>query len=131
MSTAHEVTAGHRTQWFDHAWWEDQINRAIATANPVLSNLRITVVHHQLSLALQEILGSQTGANFHTWATWGSKKAGTTIRQEDLPHIRALALLAGGGLGWLGTANVRHHAGRARPVATTTGTVLGGWGFTR
>ena len=128
MSAALGVIAGRRAHWFDHAWWEDQIGLAISTADPVLANLRITIAHYQLSQALREILGPDTGVNFHTWATWGSKKAGTTIRQEDIPHIRALALLTGGGLGWLGTAEARHRLRRARPLAATMGTLLGGWG---
>src|SRR5690349_21671481 len=86
----------------DPAWWTDQIDEAITTPDPGLANLRVTVVHYRLSLALRSVLGPDSGANFHTWATWGSKKAGTTIRQEDVPHLRLLAGLAGGGLGLLG-----------------------------
>ncbi|HZS91419.1 MAG TPA: hypothetical protein VFE42_28495 [Chloroflexota bacterium] len=128
MSVAQGSIDDRQEQWFDSAWWDGQIGMAIATPDPVLANLRITVAHYHLSLALREVLGPDTGANFHTWATWGSKKAGATIRQEDVPHIRALALLAGGGLGLLGTAEVRHRLGDTRLLASTTGTLLGGWG---
>ncbi|MDQ2831970.1 MAG: hypothetical protein M3Y74_23340, partial [Chloroflexota bacterium] len=121
MSTAPEGLAGCPAYWFDNAWWEGQIGRAISTPDPALANLRITVAHYRLSLALREILGPETGANFHAWAIWGSKKAGATIRQEDVPHIRALALLTGGGLGVLGTAEARHRLGGARFLASTTG----------
>jgi len=129
MSTAPEGMAGYPAHWFDNAWWEGQIGRAISSPDPVLANLRITVTHYRLSLALREILSPETGANFHTWATWGSKQAGATIRQEDVPHIRALALLTGGGLGLLGTAEVRHRLGGTRLLASTTGTLLGSWGI--
>src|SRR5689334_17796889 len=105
------------------AWWMDQIDEAITTPDPVLANLRITVVHYRLSLALRSVLGPDSGANFHTWATWGSRKAGTTIRQEDVPHLRLLAGLAGGGLGLLGLAVVGQ--GRAAGVPA----LLGGWGL--
>lgn len=129
MSTAPESMAGRPAHWFDNAWWEDQIGRAISSPDPVLANLRITVTHYRLSLALREIVSPEAGANFHTWATWGSKQAGATIRQEDVPHVRALALLTGGGLGLLGTAEVRHRLGGTRLLASTTGTLLGSWGI--
>src|SRR6478672_5539909 len=105
----------------DPTWGADQIDEAIATPDPVLANLRITVVHYQLSLALRAILGPDAGANFHTWATWGSKKAGTTIRQEEAPPLRGLADLVGGGLGLLSPA--------ARILVATTATLLGAGGL--
>lgn len=79
--------------WGEDAWWAEQIDDVIATADPVLCNLRITVAHEELSLALRRVLGDGVGANFHSWAVWGSKKAGTTIRQEDLPSLRRIAPL--------------------------------------
>ncbi len=110
--------------WFDSAWWEDEIDRAIATPDPALANLRITVAHYQLSLALRATLAPAAGANFHTWATWGSKKAGTTIRQEDVPHLPALARWAGAGVGLLGLAALGPRARAAAPLAA----LLGSWG---
>ena len=107
------------------AWWTGQIDQAITTPDPVLANLRITVAHYRLSLALQAMLGPDTGANFHTWATWGSKKAGETIRQEDVPPLRSLAFLGGGGLGLLATVPWRR--GLPRSVAAL-GALLGAWG---
>ncbi len=115
--------------WQDLAWWNEQVGGAIATPDPVLANLRITVTHYHLSLALRELLGPQAGANFHTWAAWGSKKAGVTIRQEDVPHIRAGALFAGGALGALSTAELRHRLARARNISFVTGILLGGLGI--
>jgi hypothetical protein len=60
------------------------IDAANAEPDPVLCNLRITLAHRMLSGLLQEITGADAGANFHSWAVWGSKKAGVTVRQEDL-----------------------------------------------
>jgi hypothetical protein len=30
------------------------------------------------------VTGTDAGANFHSWAVWGSKKARVIVRQEDL-----------------------------------------------
>jgi hypothetical protein len=64
--------------------WDARIDEACAIEDPVLCNVTVTVLHHELSHALREVIGPEAGANFHTWATWGSKKAGTTIRREDV-----------------------------------------------
>src|SRR5689334_12827938 len=85
--------------WASRAWWDERIGVAIATPDPVLCNLRITLAHYELSCALHAVLGADSGGNFHTWAVWGSKKAGSTIRQEDVPHLRGTAALLGGTLG--------------------------------
>jgi hypothetical protein len=71
---------------------EDQIEAACATEDPKLCNLRVTFGHYDLSLALRDAIGADTGANFHTWAVWGSKKAGTTIRREDFAGARGVLL---------------------------------------
>lgn len=44
-------------------------------ANQVISEL-----HRQLSLALRSLLGNKAGANFHTWARWGSMSAGQNMK---------------------------------------------------
>ncbi len=88
-----------RTEWFDAAWWQREIDTIISLSDPVLCNLRVTLAHYQLSLALQSVTGPNAGANFHTWAVWGSKKAGQTIRQEDTRTLRRLTKLFGGGCG--------------------------------
>jgi len=112
--------------WFDASWWEYEIQSIVSIQDPVICNLRITLAHYQLSLALRAVLGSDTGANFHTRAIWGSKKAGTTIRQEDLPSIRPFAALAGAGLGALGV--IRLARGRPHlPVRLGGGALLAGW----
>lgn len=48
----------------------------------VIRNLQITQCYHELSAALATRLGLQ--ANWCTFATWASKQAGQSIRQEDL-----------------------------------------------
>jgi len=50
---------------------------------PCTSIGNITRLHFFLSTALREVVGPEAGANFHSWAVWGSRKAGVTIRQED------------------------------------------------
>ena len=69
---------------FNKAYWEREIHVAITTPDPSLANQKITQVHYGLSQALHDVTGIDSGANFHTWAVWGSRKAGVTIRQEDL-----------------------------------------------
>jgi hypothetical protein len=128
LSTGLLGSPGCPEHWFDHAWWEDQIDQAISTPDPALANLRITIAHYQLSLALRATIGPGGGANFHTWATWGSKKAGTTIRQEDMPYLPTLARWAGGGLGLLGGAAMGRRGRDAARLATLAGVLLGGWG---
>lgn len=81
--------------------WNALISEAIETADPVLSNLRITRVHYLLSCALQEVIGPDAGANFHTWAVWGSRKAGITIRQEDRDQASRDATIVAGIVGGL------------------------------
>ncbi len=89
--------------------WTAQIRRAISEPDPVLGNLLITQAHDDLSRALRDAIGADAGANFHTWAVWGSKKAGETIRFEDTRAFRqqvfavslvgAMAAFAVGALG--------------------------------
>jgi len=91
------------------------IDEAIATEDPVLCNLRITLAHRELSAALRERIGTDTGANFHTWAVWGSKKAGRTIRREDVPGLTAVATAAGGAAG-AGAGALAALGARRRPA---------------
>jgi hypothetical protein len=92
--------AGAPGRWADQAWWCARIDEAVDDRDPVLSNLRITLVHRELSIALRWLIGDDSGANFHTWAVWGSKTAGRTIRREDLP-VPMRALTRAGVLGRL------------------------------
>ncbi len=63
--------------------WNALISAAVETSDPVSANFKITRLHYLLSEALQDAVGRNAGANFHSWAVWGSRKAGITIRQED------------------------------------------------
>ncbi|HEX8658356.1 MAG TPA: hypothetical protein VF690_12510, partial [Hymenobacter sp.] len=91
------------------AYLHQQIEAALRQPDPVLANLLITRCHCLLSQALQAVLGEGAGANFHSWAVWGSRKAGVTIRQEDLDNARRDGSVVGGlvgglvgiGCGWL------------------------------
>lgn len=83
-------------EYFDKAHWEQEIADAIETSDPSLSNRKITLVHYKLSQVLHAVTGTDAGANFHTWAVWGSRKAGVTIRQEDLGEaLRNATVVAG------------------------------------
>lgn len=76
--------------------WNRLIEEAVQEPNSVLSNLKVTHTHYLLSLALCEMVGPEGGANFHTWAMWGSRQAGVTIREEGLDRaLREVTILAG------------------------------------
>jgi hypothetical protein len=76
------------------------ISEICALKDPVLRNLLITQRYHDLSRALREAIDGgassddrPSNANWSTFATWASKTAGETIRNEEVPR-EALALLA-------------------------------------
>jgi hypothetical protein len=76
--------------------WVEAIRQACAKPDPAQSNQLITSLHYSLSEALADALGRNGGPNFHSWAVWGSRKAGATIRQEDLDDaIRNATVTAG------------------------------------
>lgn len=129
MGAVRDAIPARRLHWRDNASWQEQIDQAISTPDPVLANLRITAAHHELSLALHAVLGSDSGANFHTWATWGSKKAGRTIRQEEASYLNALAPLIGGCLGLLAMAALPLQSGAAGLFACAGGALLGALGL--
>jgi hypothetical protein len=58
------------------------VERISALADPVLRNLHITQCYHELAAAMAGLTGP--GANWCAVATWASKQAGQSIRQEDL-----------------------------------------------
>lgn len=89
------------TEYFDRAFWENEIVDAVEISEPSLSNQKITLTHYRLSQVLQAVIGDDAGANFHTWAVWGSRKAGVTIRQEDLGDAIRNALVVSGIVGFL------------------------------
>jgi len=102
-------------RWGDNAWWQAQIDAAVCGGDLVICNLKITLAHQELSLALRHITGPASGANFHTWAVWGSKKAGHTIRREELPILTSVAWALGSMLGASsGVAISRGRPGRRR-----------------
>lgn len=58
------------------------IDNIASLTEPVLRNLLITQCYFELSAVFAERMGRS--ANWCTFATWASKQAGQTIRQEDL-----------------------------------------------
>jgi hypothetical protein len=78
------------------SWWIRAIEDACAEPDPARSNQLITRLHYLLSEALAGGLGREGGPNFHSWAVWGSRKAGVTIRQEDLDSAIATATVTAG-----------------------------------
>jgi hypothetical protein len=71
------------------------VARISAMTDPVARNLAITQGYHDLSNAMGTLLGKEN-ANWSTFATWASKQAGVSIRQEDMPR-EFVDLLQGGG----------------------------------
>ena len=61
------------------------VERITALPDPVLRNLLITQTYHELARAV----AVRTGlcANWCTFATWASKQAGQTIRNEDFARL--------------------------------------------
>ncbi len=93
-----------RQEFLNRKYWEREIDEAISTPDASLSNRKITLIHFNLSQALQTLTGTDSGANFHTWAVWGSRKAGVTIRQEDLGEAIRNATIVSGIVGLLAGA---------------------------
>lgn len=60
----------------------EQMNNIASLTDPVLRNLLITQCYSELSAVFAQRMGRS--ANWCTFATWASKQAGQTIRQEDL-----------------------------------------------
>jgi hypothetical protein len=63
----------------------EEIDRIAQQRDPIIRNLQITQCYYEISQCVAECIG--LSANWCTFATWASKQAGQTIRQEDL--IRA------------------------------------------
>jgi hypothetical protein len=116
----------------DLAAWDRLIGDAVRDPDPTLSNLKVTRTHYLLSLALRDVVGAGAGANFHTWAVWGSRKAGVTIRQEGLDRalreVTILALCAGLLTGFLlGLALSPWLPGWVAPALSAVGAAAGAW----
>ncbi|MCC6280185.1 MAG: hypothetical protein IT262_06290 [Saprospiraceae bacterium] len=60
----------------------EDVNRIAAISDPAQRNYQITQCYWELSAALTQRLGPV--ANWCSFATWASKQAGQSIRQEDL-----------------------------------------------
>jgi hypothetical protein len=67
------------------------IDRIAALSDPVIRNLQITHCYHELAAAMA---ARASGANWCTFATWASKQAGQTIRQEDFARLLENAVRA-------------------------------------
>jgi hypothetical protein len=118
------------------AQWLRAIEDACAEPAPARSNQLITKLHYVLSEALANRIGRDGGPNFHSWAVWGSLKAGVTIRQEDLDSAISNATMTAGIVGSVIGAAVGILAGHWLPwvsdyfTAATgagIGTFTGGW----
>jgi hypothetical protein len=66
------------------------VERIAALTDPAIRNLQITQCYRELSLVLAERTGG--GANWCVFATWASKQAGQTIREEDMGRTLELIL---------------------------------------
>jgi hypothetical protein len=100
-----------------HIDLEPQIDQALDELDRVRANKLVTLAHHRLGVALADVVGRDGGANFHSWAVWGSREAGRTIAKRDLPGLVAVSTITGAVLGGL--------VGAA--VSGTVGLVAGAW----
>jgi hypothetical protein len=116
--------------------WVAAIEEACAEPDLARSNQLITELHFALSEALAGSLGREGGPNFHSWAVWGSRKAGVTIRQEDLESAVGNATVTAGVVGCMIGAATGVLAGRrlhwgnaplAAAIGTGIGALTGGW----
>ncbi|HEY4363572.1 MAG TPA: glycine zipper domain-containing protein [Bryobacteraceae bacterium] len=105
--------------------WAREIETACDEPDPVRCNQRITRLHYSLSEALAELLGREGGPNFHSWAVWGSRKAGVTIRQEDLDSAIHDATVTAGVVGSMVGAATGLFLGRGLGLPDYAGTMLG------
>lgn len=70
-----------------------EIAATVATSDPILRNLRITLTYHELTVALADALG-RDDVNWCAYAKWASKSAGRFIRGEPFELLPRRALLA-------------------------------------
>lgn len=64
------------------------VDRIAALPDPVIRNLQITQCYHELAVAMAARVSAPIGgANWCTFATWASRQAGQTIRQEDFARL--------------------------------------------
>jgi len=72
----------------------DDVTRIAQSSDPVLRNLLITQCYHLLSADLAAVIHPGS-ANWSTFATWASRTAGISIRDEEVPRL-LLGLLRDG-----------------------------------
>jgi hypothetical protein len=73
----------------DRSVLPQDIAKIAASPDLVLRNLKITQRYHDLSVALGELIGGPN-VNWSTFATWASKTAGQSIRNEEVPPFVAV-----------------------------------------
>ncbi len=125
MNAAAPWPAERRRRWADGEYWERRIDRVIAVAEAAECNRCITVAHQELALALRAVTGPDSGANFHTWAVWGSRKAGAAIRQQEVPWVRPATGGVGAAAGATGARLSRRHRRTVTVAAASAGGVAG------
>lgn len=91
---------------------EARIQEIVNDGNPVRRNRDITESYYQLSQDMREFLGPDAGANWATWASHASARAGQTIRREDIPLPVKIALMAVPGVGLSRDAAERYISGQ-------------------
>jgi hypothetical protein len=79
-----------------------EIQRNVNISDDTLRNLKITQDYSQLSKEMRDMIGADGGANWCSFATWASRQAGETIRQEDLGTAAKVGKQAVDKLGPLG-----------------------------
>ena len=65
---------------------QTDIQQICVMTSPVLRNLLITYSYHRLSHGLRTLL-QNPNINWCTFATWASRQAGVTIRNEEFPKF--------------------------------------------
>ncbi|MDI1436050.1 hypothetical protein [Polyangium sorediatum] len=73
---------------------EAYITQVVAMQDAAARNLLITQAYGDLSLEIADLLGSGAGINWCTMAAWASRRAGQSIRGEDLPGQHYVARAA-------------------------------------
>ena len=73
---------------------EGYITRVVAMKEAAARNLLITQAYCDLSVEIADLLGSGAAINWCTMAAWASRRAGQSIRGEDLPGQQIVARAA-------------------------------------
>ncbi len=68
-----------------------EIEAVTKIKDPILRNLAITQGYHDLTLGMNDVLGTSS-VSWVGFATWASKTAGRFIRNEELPQAVRMAL---------------------------------------